>query len=119
MHEYNLLKRRANSRKGNSLPHASTISTILKPLHAASNRLSNLRSKNRKLIGQLNELKAILAEGKVFRELLCLSAGNSAGGPVLQTTAVPRSTSLPPLKVIGRDKDRDHIINLLTKAVWC
>ncbi|KAM0872382.1 hypothetical protein ACQ4PT_038773 [Festuca glaucescens] len=117
MHEYNLLERKAKSGKGTSPPHDSTISPILKPLHAASNRLSNLCSKNRKLISQLNELKAILAKGKVFRALLCLPAGNSIDGPFVQTSLVPLTTSLPPLKVIGRDKDRDHIIDLLTKPV--
>uniref|UniRef100_A0ACD5VWK1 Uncharacterized protein n=1 Tax=Avena sativa TaxID=4498 RepID=A0ACD5VWK1_AVESA len=111
-HEYNLLERRAKSGKGQD---ATTMSVILKPLHAASNRLSNLRPKNKKLLRQLNELKAILAKAKDFCELL-FHAGTSAEGPIVQETVVPQVTSLPPLKVIGRDMDRDHIINLLTKT---
>lgn len=104
MHEYNLLERQAKSGKG-----ASTSTS----LHPAFNWLSNLHSKNRKLLRQLKELKAILAEGKELRELLCLPAdNNSAEGP-----SVPQATSLPPLKIIGRDKDRDHIINFITEPV--
>uniref|UniRef100_A0ACD5W230 Uncharacterized protein n=1 Tax=Avena sativa TaxID=4498 RepID=A0ACD5W230_AVESA len=117
MHEYNVLERKVKSGKGTSPPHASTFSTILKPLHAASCQLSTLRSKNRKLLGQLNELKAILAKAKEFRELLRLSVDNSAVEPVVLRAVVPQATSLPPLKVIGRDKDRDNIINLLTESV--
>jgi hypothetical protein len=113
-HEYNLLERKAKSGKDQD---TSTISTILKPVHAASNRLSNLRPKNKKLLRQLNELKAILGKAKGFCELLGIPAANSAEGPIVQTTSVPQVTSLPPLKVIGRDKDRDHIVNLLTKPV--
>nr|UBY07585.1 NBS-LRR disease resistance protein [Dasypyrum villosum] len=96
-HEYNLLKRKANGK--DSLPgNASSISsTFMKPLRAASNRLSNLSSENRKLISQLNELKATLAKAKEF-------------------LVVPETTSLPPLKVIGRDKDCNHIIDCLTKT---
>ncbi|KAM3299844.1 hypothetical protein ACQJBY_041040 [Aegilops geniculata] len=116
-HEYSRLERKAKSRKDPLLPHSSTSSTILKPLHAASNRLSNLSSNNRKLIRQLNELKAILAKGKELRDLLCLSAGNTAEDPVVQAAIVPLVTSIPPPKVIGRDKDRDNIIDLLTKPV--
>ncbi|XP_037473341.1 putative disease resistance protein At3g14460 isoform X1 [Triticum dicoccoides] len=116
-HEYSRLERKSKSRKDPLPPHSSTGSTILKPLHAVSNRLSNLSSNNRKLIRQLNELKAILAKGKELRDLLCLSAGNTAEDPVVQAAVVPLVTSIPPSKVIGRDKDRDNIIDLLTKPV--
>ncbi|KAM3412491.1 hypothetical protein ACQJBY_003916 [Aegilops geniculata] len=116
-HEYSRLERKAKSGKDPLPLHSSTSSTILKPLHVASNRLSNLRSNNRKLIRQLNELKAILAKGKELRGLLCLPAGNTAEGPVVQAAVVPLVTSIPPPKVIGRDKDRDNIINFLTKPV--
>ncbi|VAH22415.1 unnamed protein product [Triticum turgidum subsp. durum] len=116
-HEYNLLERKAKSGKDPLPPHSSTSSTILKPLHAASNRLSNLRSNNRKLIPQLNELKAILAKGKEFHDLLCLPASNAADGLAVKASVVPQVTSIPPPKVIGRDKDRDNIIDLLTKPV--
>jgi hypothetical protein len=111
MREYNLLKRHTKSGKGPSLPHASSTSTC----SSVSNCFSNLHSKNRKLLSQLKELKAVLAKGKKLRQLLCLPDGNSAEGPVVQTTLVPQTTSLPPLEVIRRDNDRDHIINLLTK----
>nr|ADM24943.1 Rp1-like protein [Brachypodium distachyon]ADM24946.1 Rp1-like protein [Brachypodium distachyon] len=117
-HEYNLLERKAKSGTDSSPSLASSSSTILKPVRAASNMFSNLSSKNRKLLRQLKELKSILAKAKEFRQLLCLPAGgNSAEGPVVQTAVIPQTTSLPPLKVIGRDKDRDDIINLLTKPV--
>ncbi|KAI5007357.1 hypothetical protein ZWY2020_050802 [Hordeum vulgare] len=112
MHEYDLLERKAKSRGDSSPPRASSIGTILKPLRTASNRLCNLFPKNKKLLNQLNELKAILVKGRELRELLCIPAGNSTESPV-----VPQATSLPPLKVIGRDKDRDNIIDLLTKPV--
>uniref|UniRef100_A0A8R7TXY8 Rp1-like protein n=2 Tax=Triticum urartu TaxID=4572 RepID=A0A8R7TXY8_TRIUA len=112
MHEYDLLERKAKNGGDCPPPCASSISTILKPLRAASNRLSNVRPKNKKLLFQLNELKAILAKGKGFSEFLCLPGGNSAERPI-----IPQATSLPPLKVIGRDKDRDDIINLLTEPV--
>ncbi|KAM3412492.1 hypothetical protein ACQJBY_003917 [Aegilops geniculata] len=116
-HEYSRLERKAKSGKDPLPRHASTISTFVKPLHSVSNRWSNLSSNNRKLIHQLKELKAILAKGKELRDLLCLTAGNTAEGPVVQAAIVPQATSIPPPKVIGRDKDRDNIVNLLTKPV--
>ncbi|VAH10903.1 unnamed protein product [Triticum turgidum subsp. durum] len=116
-YEYNRLESKAKSGKDPLPRHACTTSTIMKPVHFVSNRLSNMSSNNRKLIRQLKELKAILAKGKEFRDLVCLPAGNTAEGPVVQAAVVPQVTSIPPPNVIGRDKDRDNIINLLTKQV--
>ncbi|XP_051226218.1 putative disease resistance protein RGA3 [Lolium perenne] len=113
MREYNLLKRQAKSGKDPSPPHTASTSTS----SPATNWLSNMRSKNWKLLGQLKELKAVLAKGKELRQLLCLPVGNCAEGSSVQSIVVPQTTSLPPPEVIGRDKDRDHIINLLTKPV--
>nr|UBY07451.1 NBS-LRR disease resistance protein [Dasypyrum villosum] len=97
MHEYNLLEHKAKSGKDYLPVHASSSNAFMKHLHSASNSMSNLRSKNKTLLNQLKELKAILAKAKDFCELLCLPAVISQ-------------------KIIGRDKDRDHIIHLLTKT---
>ncbi|XBI77227.1 hypothetical protein VPH35_070379 [Triticum aestivum] len=113
-HEYNLLKRQTKGK--DSLPaNASISSTFLKPLRAASNRLSNLSAENRKLIQQLNELKDTLAKAKDFRELLCIPVGYNVESSSIRSI-VPETTSIPPLKVIGRNKDRNHMIKCLTKT---
>ncbi|KAL6873467.1 hypothetical protein ACP4OV_013549 [Aristida adscensionis] len=112
-HEYNLLKRKVKNKEDSSL-HASSIKqTILNPFSVAKSRASNLLGENKRLIRQLNELKAILAKAKGFRELLGLPAGNSAEGSTITAETVPEATSRPPAKVFGRDSDRDHIIDLL------
>jgi Leucine-rich repeat (LRR) protein len=116
-HEYNLLKRKAKSGKDSSLGEdASSIkSTILKPVRAATSRARNLLPENRRLIGKLNELKAILAKAKEFRELLGLPVGNTAECSAAPTTVVhpATTTSLPTAKVFGRDEHRDRIIDIL------
>ena len=96
---------------------ASSIkSTILKPFRATASRARNLLPENRRLIRKLNELKDILLKAKDFRELLGFPAGNTfAAGPIVAAAVVPPTTSLQPPKVFGRDRDRDRIIDLLTK----
>ncbi|VAI94377.1 unnamed protein product [Triticum turgidum subsp. durum] len=116
-HEYNILKRKAESGKDSSPEHASSSIAIMKHVRTASSRLSNLRPKNKRLFDQLKELKSILAKAKDFRELLSLPACNSAETSAVPTTVVPLVTSMVPQKVIGRDKDRDGIIDLLTKPI--
>lgn len=112
-HEYNILKREAENGNDSSLEHASSSNAIMKHMNTMSSRLSNLRPKNKKLLDQLKELKLILAKAKGLRELLCLPAGASA----VPTAVIPVATSIPPPRVIGRDKDRDDIVNLLTKTI--
>ncbi|KAF0917156.1 hypothetical protein E2562_016953 [Oryza meyeriana var. granulata] len=119
-HEYNILKCKAKKKdslgKDSTQENASSIRNILKqPLLAASSTLSNLRPENRKLLRQLKELKTILAKAKEFHELLCLPTGSSVEGPIVSTGVVPVATSVPPLRVFGRDMDRDRIIHLLTE----
>ncbi|KAF8766134.1 hypothetical protein HU200_007631 [Digitaria exilis] len=119
-HKYNILKRQAKS-GDDSLTgdDASSIkSTILKPFRATAtaSRARNLLPENKRLIRKLNELKDILVKAKDFRDLLGLPAGNNyAAGPVVATSIVPPTTSLQPPKVFGRETDRDHMIDLLTK----
>jgi hypothetical protein len=110
-HEYNLLRHKAKNGNGDHSP-AGVRAKVLKPLRAATSRMSNLLPGNRELLRQLNELKSILAKAKDFRQLLGLPA--PGGIRDVPTTAVPLTTSLPPPKLFGRDPDRDHIIDLLT-----
>ncbi|KAM3215490.1 hypothetical protein ACQJBY_067485 [Aegilops geniculata] len=116
-HEYNILKRKAESGHASSPEHASSSNGIMKHLRTASSRLSNLRPKNKRLLDQLKELKAILAKARDFRELLCLPAANSVEDFAAPAAVIPVGTSFAPPKVIGRDKDRDDIIHLLTKPI--
>ncbi|KAF7046640.1 hypothetical protein CFC21_055666 [Triticum aestivum] len=107
-HEYNLLKRKAKGK--DSMPaNASTVNkAFMKPLRSVTNRLSNLSSENRKLICHIKD----------FHQLLSLPAGSGYNGdcPAITSIVVPETTSLPPLKVIGHDEDRDHIIDRLTNT---
>ncbi|XP_037468043.1 putative disease resistance protein RGA1 isoform X1 [Triticum dicoccoides] len=112
-HEYNILKREAEKGKDSLIEHVSSSGTIMKHVHTVSSRLSNLRPKNKKLLDQLKELKLILAKAKGLRELLCLPAGAST----MPAAVIRVATSIAPPKVIGRDKDRDDIIGLLTKLI--
>lgn len=114
-HEYDLLKMKAKKNKGTSPTDASSPSSVLKPLRAASSRLSNLRSDNRKLLRKTNELKSIQAEAKTFREMLGVPAG-SDGTATAKVVPPAKTASLPTSKVFGRDTDRDRIIDLLTKT---
>ncbi|KAF7099241.1 hypothetical protein CFC21_100901 [Triticum aestivum] len=116
-HEYNILKHKAESGKDSLIEHESSSGTIMKHVHTVSSRLSNLRPKNKKLLDQLKDLKAILAKAKDFRELLCLPAGRGAEAFAVPASVIPVDTSFAPLKVIGRDKDRDDIFDLLTKPI--
>ncbi|VAH99775.1 unnamed protein product [Triticum turgidum subsp. durum] len=102
-HEYTLLKRQAKGKDSLSDNASSIKSTFMKPLRAASSMLSILSSENRKLI-------------KDFCELLCLPSGYNAEAPIISSAVVPETTSLPPLKVIGHDKDRDRIIDQLIRT---
>ncbi|VAI82103.1 unnamed protein product [Triticum turgidum subsp. durum] len=112
-HEYNILKREAEKGKDSLIEHASSSGTIMKHVHTVSSRLSNLRPKNKKLLDQLKELKLILAKAKGLRDLLCLPTGASA----MPAAVIRAATSIAPPKVIGRDKDRDDITDILTKPI--
>uniref|UniRef100_A0A0D9V6H8 NB-ARC domain-containing protein n=1 Tax=Leersia perrieri TaxID=77586 RepID=A0A0D9V6H8_9ORYZ len=93
-YEYNILKHEAQ--KGNLLCY-------------------NIK---KKLIGKLKELKKFLAEAKDICDLLGIQPGN--GSQHIVTTPIrPHTniTSFPTSKVIGREKDRNHIIDILCKPV--
>jgi len=116
-HEYNLLKRKVKSGKEPLLEEGenSIVSTILKPFHAAKSRACNLLPENKRLISKMNELKAILTEAKVPRDLLGLPHGNTAEWPAVPATVVPTTTSFPTSKVFGRDRDRNRIVDFLLR----
>jgi hypothetical protein len=97
-HEYNLLKQNAESGKDfwTGAGASSMKAKMLKPFHSARSKTANLLPKNRKLIRQLNELKAILAKAKDLRELLGLPLyANSADRSTTPTEMIPPATSLP------------------------
>uniref|UniRef100_A0A8R7R9B4 Disease resistance RPP13-like protein 1 n=1 Tax=Triticum urartu TaxID=4572 RepID=A0A8R7R9B4_TRIUA len=116
-HGYNILKREAEKGRDSLIQHASSSNAIMKHLHTVSSRLSNLQPKNKRLLDQLKDLKAILSKARDFRELLCLPAANSVDAFAAPAAVIPVGTSFAPLKVISRDKDRDDIIDLLAKPI--
>ncbi|BAB92528.1 putative rust resistance protein [Oryza sativa Japonica Group] len=114
--EYDILKRVAEKGAQASLMVASS-NSVPKPLHAASNKMSNLRPKNRKLISKLEELKEILVEAKAFHDQLGIQAGNSTELMVTAPIRPNTTTSFSSSNVVGRDEDRDRIIDILCKPV--
>ncbi|XP_073000190.1 putative disease resistance protein RGA4 [Typha latifolia] len=59
----------------------------------------------------LNKLEKIVVEAKTFRELLGISIRNNITSDLSNEEQPNVTTSLPPLQVFGRDKDRDNLID--------
>ncbi|WVZ91273.1 hypothetical protein U9M48_037464 [Paspalum notatum var. saurae] len=108
-HEYNNLKRSAKQ----SMWAAAMACGGSWPTTAGTGRLANLCPSNRRLLRQVNVLKNTLAKAKSFRQELGVSPAVGDDGS-LGTAAAPATTSFCTYRVLGRDKDRDHIIQFLT-----
>ncbi|KAJ1266388.1 hypothetical protein BS78_08G147500 [Paspalum vaginatum] len=109
-HEYNNLKRSANAEQSK---RAAMVACGGSWPMAGTGRLANLRPSNRRLLRQVNVLKNTLAKAKSFRQELGVSPAVGDAGSQ-GTSAAPATTSFSTSRVLGRDKDRDHIIQFLT-----
>ncbi|XP_072999215.1 disease resistance protein RGA2-like isoform X2 [Typha latifolia] len=105
LYRYQLLKEKVSD-----LNTHPPLKQFKKVAQKANSKVCILSPQKIKLRRSLNKLEMIATEAKTFRELLGMQIEDTT--PNLGTEGQPNvTTSLPPLEVYGRDKERDEIID--------
>ncbi|XP_072965926.1 putative disease resistance protein RGA4 [Typha angustifolia] len=107
LYKYQLLEEKVSD-----LNTHSALKSLKKVALKVNTGLSILSPQKIKLRKSLNKLEMIAGEAKTFRELLGMRIGDGTTTHDLENRQQPNvTTSIPPSKVFGRDKERDEIIN--------
>ncbi|CAL4905091.1 unnamed protein product [Urochloa decumbens] len=104
-HEYNNLKRNTKQSKWEAMAFGSSW---------PPGKLANLCPANRRLLHQVNKLKNTLVKTKSFRQQLGVLPAVGGCGSQVTPIVTRHETSFRSSKVLGRDMDRNRIIQFLT-----
>ncbi|XP_020080125.1 putative disease resistance protein RGA3 [Ananas comosus] len=111
LHDYYFLKKKVKSSAGGIKVRLESLPPIKYLSKKISRKLKN--SLSRKLKNSLVKLEKTVVKAREFWQSLPGGSSNVRGS---ETRRRVTTTSLPPHKVFGRDKQRDHIVDLLHKT---